>query len=110
MKLAQERLEQRRIDLLNDISARFNAQQNTLLERQKQIEELNEMLNKNITQAKDLTKTGDLRMLKPIIESLKKVNKNIQSSSSDLELGENYLAFDPKKGLDEFDKSLCGLG
>ena len=110
MTSAQERLQQRKNDLLDEISDRFNAQQNFLLEKQKQIEEVNQILKRNITQAKDLTKSGNLRKLKPISEGLKEVNTKIQSGASVLDLGENYLAFDSKKGLEVFNKSLDEFG
>ena len=110
IKDAHEQLEQRRNNLLKDISDRFNAQQNFLREKQKQIDDLNKTLIENIIQAKDSVKAGNLRQLKPIGERLKKINEKMPSIPSGLDLGENYLAFDSKKGVDAFNKSLSELG
>ena len=110
IKDAQEQLERHRKDLLKDILDCFNVQKNCLLDKQKQFQEVREMLNKNITQARDLTKIGKLRKLRPISKSLMKINEKTLSISSNLDLGQNYLAFDSKKGLDELGKTLDTLG
>ena len=110
IKVAKEQLEQQRKSLLNNILEQFNAQQIILLDRQKQIKEVHAVVNKNITQAKDFTKTGNLRRLKHITENLKELHDKRGPFFSDLDLGENYLAFDSKKGLDEFNKSSVKLG
>ena len=110
IKLAHEQLQQRRNHLMNNISEQFNARQNTLLTKQKEIQETIDIIKSNITQAKTITKTGHLDKLKSINETLKEVNEKTQSISSNLDLGENYLAFDSKKGLHEFKKCLDSFG
>ena len=110
MDLAREKLERRRDDLLRVILDRFSEQRNILLDKQKEIQNATETINKNITEAKTITKTGHLNKLKPISETLKKINEKTQSISSNLHLGENYLAFDSNKGLDGFVGSLGELG
>ena len=110
IKRAQEQLKQRRNDLENLILNEFKAKQNDLLDKQKQIQGMIETLNRNIIHAENITSTGNLRKLKPICESLKKVNEKTQENSSRPNLGENFLKFDSNEGMDEFDKSLCSLG
>ena len=110
IKLAREQLEQRRNDLMKEILDHYNSQQNTLLKKQKEIQDAVEILNKNITQAKIIAKTGNINKLKPISESQKKMNDKTQLISSNLDLGENYMTFNSTKGLDEFHKCLCTVG
>ena len=110
MDQAHQQLEGHRNKLVYDILDRFNDQRNTLLDKQKEIQKATETLNKNITEAETITKTGHLNKLKPINETLKKVNEKTQSTSSGLHLGENYLAFDSNKGLKEFTRCLGELG
>ena len=110
IKHAHEQIDQRRADLMNQIMDQFHTQLNTLLDKQKQIQEDIKMLKKNIMDAKNLTQTGDLNGLKPISERLNSINEKMQSMSSNLHLGENYLAFDSDKGLDGFNKCLYTLG
>ena len=110
IKSSQEQLEQRRNDLVNQISDQFNVRQKSLLDKQEEIVLMNRALNDNINQAKRITKTGDLDELKPISESLRKINEKTNSISSDLDLGENYLVFDSNKGSAEIKHSLCNLG
>ena len=107
INLAHKQLEQRKNELMEQILDRYNTQHNILLDKQKEIKHAVEMLNKNIGQAKSIMKTGNLSKLKPISESQKKIDESISSS---LDLGENFLAFDSNKGLDEFHKCLFTLG
>ena len=108
--LAREKLEQRQNDLMKQTMNQFNTQQNALLDIQKQIQLDIDRLNENIDQAKNITETGDISKLKTIFEDLKKGNEKSQSNSSNLDLGENHLAFDSYQGLDEFNKSSSALG
>ena len=101
MDLAREQLERRRDDLLHDILDRFNDQRNTLLDKQKELQEATETINENVAEAKTITNTGHLNKLKPICETLKELNGKVQYISSNLNLGENYLAFDSNKGLEQ---------
>ena len=110
IKLAYEQLEQRKDDLMNDILDRFIAKLDTLLNKQKVIQEAAETIKSNIIRAKTITKTGHLYMLKSISETLKKFNEKTQSVPLNLDLGENYLAFDSTKGLNEFKKCLSDFG
>ena len=110
IKLAQEQLEQRRNDLEHLILDQFKAKQKDLLDKQKQIQGIIETLNRDITHAENITKTGNLTKLRSISESLKDVNEKTQAISSRPNLGENCLEFDTNEGLDEFRKSLCTLG
>ena len=110
VKLAHEELEKHRNHLLNDILDRFKELRNILLDKQKQIQEVNETLNKSIAEAKTVIKTGCLRKLKPISESLKKVYEKSQSVSTGLDLGENHMAFDSNNGFDEYKNCLGKLG
>ena len=109
IKLAYEKLEQRQTDLVKEAMDQFDAQQNVLLDLQKQITWDIERLNGNINQAKNVTTNGDINKLKTIFENLKRGNEKTQSTSN-LELGENYLVFDSNIGLDEFNKCLSALG
>ena len=110
IKSTHEQLEQRKNDLVNDILHQFNVRQNALLHKQEQLEKANGILNDNIAQAKRITRTADLNKLRPISESLKEVNEETELISYNLDLGENYLAFDSNKGLKGFSNSLCTLG
>ena len=110
IKHAHEQLEQRRNVLKCQISDQFNAQQSALLDKQNQLKEAIKLINKNIVQAKNITKTGDINMLKSICKCLKELNEKTQSTFSSLDLGENYFSFDSTKGLDEFNECLCVLG
>ena len=110
MKSIVEQLEQRKNYLTSLVLDQFNARHEALLGRQEQIETANMILNDNIAQAKHITKTADLEKLKPISESLREINEKTKTMRSDLNLGENHLAFDSTKGLDEFKHSLCTLG
>ena len=110
MDLAREQLERRRDDLLHIILDRFSEQRDILLDKQNEIQEATETIKKSITEAKNVTKTGHLNNLKPISETLKKINEKTQFTSSSLHLGENYLAFDSNKGLEEFKKCLGEFG
>ena len=110
MQLATKQLEERKSELQNAILNQFNALQNNLLKKQKRIQEATEMLNKNMTDAKTLTKSGDLTDLKPISDSLKKVNKNMLESFSKLDLGNNYLKFESNMRIDEFKRHLNNVG
>ena len=110
IKLTHEQLEQRRTYLLNDILERCNVQQNALLDRQKDILETIEIIKNSITRSKAIMKTGLLNKLKPINETLRKINESAQSISSSLDLGENYLAFDSTKGLTEYIECLNKFG
>ena len=110
VKLAHEELEKHRNHLLNNILDRFKELWNILLDKQKQIQDVNETLNKNIAEAKFVIKTGCLRKLKPISESLKKVYEKTQSVSSGLDLGENHMAFDSNNGFEEYKNCLGKLG
>ena len=110
IKQAYEKIEQRRADLMNQILDQFNTQQNILLDKQKEIQETVERLKHNITDAENLTQVGDLNGLEPISEILKSINEEMRSISSNLDLGKNYLTFDPNEGLDELSKCLCHLG
>ena len=110
IKHIHERVEQRKLELMKLISEHFDKLQESLLDTQKQIEDAVENFSEDILQAEIIIKTGDLKRLKTISENLKKVNEEIQSTSSNLDLGENYLAFDSNQGLDDFDKSMCTLG
>ena len=108
--LANNELGQHKTVLTNQILQQFNTQKNYLLDKQRQIQTETEMLNKNITQAKTMTKTGDLRKLMPISESLKRDNEKIISVFSKMDLGKNFLAVDFDNAIDEFKKSLAPLG
>ena len=110
IKLAHEKLEQRQTDLVKAVMNQFDAQQNALLDIQKQITENIERLKETINQAKNITESGDFSKLKSVFENIKKGNEKSQSISLSLDLGENYLAFDSMKGLDEFNNCLCALG
>ena len=110
IKLAQEKLQQRRNDLKEQILNQFKAQQKVLLDEKNQIQEAITIINKNIIRAKKITKAGDVSKLKPICENLKEINEKTQSILTQLDLGENYLAFDSNKGLDEFNACLHTLG
>ena len=110
IKSSHEELEERRRNLVDLISDQFNVRHKVLMDKMEQIEEVNKILNDNVTEAKRITKTGDLDKLKPFSESLSKVNEQTKAISSNLDLGENYLIFNSNKGLDEFKHSLCTLG
>ena len=110
IKLANKQLEQRKNDLRNQILDIFNTQRDTLLEKQNQIQEATKILNKNITKSKTMTKTGDLGKLRSINESLKKVNENMLSDFSKLDLGDNYLELKADDGINELERFLCTLG
>ena len=110
IKLAHEQLDQRRTDLKNQILDQFDKQQNTLLDKTKGIQENILMLKKNIINANNLIQTGNLTGLNPISEHLYNINEETRSLSSSLDLGENYMAFDSNKGLEEFNNCLCTLG
>ena len=108
--LAREQLEQRKNDLMNCILDQFNAKQTALMDKLKQIQEANELLNENITIAQHIITRGDLRHLKHISGNLKKVNEETKTISLSLDLGKNYLAFHSDKGIDEFKESFSTLG
>ena len=110
IQILRKQVTQHRKSLLNIILEQLNAKLDSLLEKQGQIQEVNEMLNKDIDQAKDITKTGNLRQLKQVSENLKKASEKTQSIAKNLDLGQNYLAFDPKGGSDEFNKFVRDLG
>ena len=110
IKLAHEQLEKHKKYLLNSILDQVNTLRNALLDKQKEIEEVNKMLNININQAKNVTKTGNIRKLKPISERLKKVNDKTQAICVGLDLGENHLIFDSNKGIDEYNDCVSKLG
>ena len=111
IKLAQEKLRQRRNDLKDQILNQFKAQQKVLLDEKNQIQEAITIINKNIIKAQKITKAGgDVSKLKPICESLKEINEKTESILTQLDLGENYLAFDSNKGLNEFNACLHTLG
>ena len=110
IKHAHERLEQRKTDLMNTISVQFDKLQESLLDKQRQIEDAVENLHENINQAKYVITTGDLKRLKTISENLKKDKEEIQTTSLNLDLGENYLAFDSKQGFDYIENHLGTLG
>ena len=103
-----KQIDQRKANLMNQILHHFNTQQNALLDKQKQIQEDIKMLKQNIMNAKNLIQTGDLDGLRPVSKRLNSINEEMRSSN--LDLGENYMAFDSNKGLDEFNNSLCTLG
>ena len=107
--LAHEQLEQRKNDLMNCILEQFNTKQTALMDKLKEIQEANELLNENITEAKHVITRGDLRQLKHISENLKEVNEKTKTKTS-LDLGKNYLAFYSDKGIDEFKESFSTLG
>ena len=108
--MVREELEQRKNYLMNCILDQYNAKQAHLLDKFKQIQEANESLSANISKAKHITTTGDLRQLKHISESLKKVNEETKMCSLSPNLGSNYLVFDSGKGMDELKKSFSALG
>ena len=108
--LAQEQLEQRRNDLQGEILDLFSIQEYALLHKQNQIQETNRLINDNITEAKNTTQTGDIGKLKPICDSLKEVNDKTRTMLSDIDIGEDYLVFDPNKGFKEFIECLGTLG
>ena len=110
MQQTQDQLEQRRNVLKSQILDQFNAQQSALLDKQNEIKEAIELINKNKAQAKIMTKIGDVGNLKPICESLKEVNEKTQSILSKMDLGDNYFAFDTNKGYDAFKECLHTLG
>ena len=110
IKLAHEQLEQRKHDLRNEMLDSFGTKQNTLLDKQNEIQGTIKLITDNIIQAENTTKTGDVSKLKPICDSLKEVNEKIQSTLYDLDLGEDYLNFDSNKAFNEFTEWLCALG
>ena len=110
MKFAHDQIEQRKNDLMKHIANQFNVQHNALQDKQKQIQEAIDVLNKNITEAKNITKAGYVSKLKSITECLKKVNTETEAILSRLDLGENCLLFDSNKGVEEFNNSLSALG
>ena len=110
ISLLREHLQQRRCELMNCILDQYDAKQSALLDKQTQIQEANEELHENITEAKYITMSGDLRQLKRINESLKKVKEETKSVSSSLDLGRNFLTFDSTKGIDAFKQSLHDIG
>ena len=110
IKHAHERLEQHKLNLMKLIADQFNELKKSLLDKQNQIEEAVQKLNEDIIQAKNIIKSGDLQRFKTFSENLKAVNEEVQSTYSNLDLGENYLAFDSNKGLDDFNECLCTLG
>ena len=110
IKSAQEQLEQRRNHLVNRVLDQYDVRQKVLVDKHEEIKETNRVLNDNISQAKRITTIAHLNKLKPVGESLKKVNEKTKSISSNLDLGENYLVFDSSEGLDEFNKCVHGLG
>ena len=111
IKHAQEHMEQRRNVLKTQILDKFNDQKNALLDKQNQIQEVIELINKNNAQVKIMTKkTGDVNIIKPICESLKEANEKNQSIFSKMDLGDNYFAFDTDKGFEAFKECLCNLG
>ena len=110
IKHSHEKLEQRRNELNGQILDHFNVQQNALLDKQNQIQEAIELINKKKAQAKIITRTGDVSKLKPICESLKEVNEQTQSVLSKMDLGENNFTFDTNKGFDAFKGCLSTLG
>ena len=110
MKLAQDQIEQRKNYLMKHIMNQFNVQHNALQDIQKQIQEDIDVLNKNITEAKNITKAGYVSKLKSITECLEKVNTETEANLSRLDLGENCLLFDSNKGVEEFNSSLSALG
>ena len=107
---AHEQLKQRRNVLKGQILDQFNAQQSTLLDKQNQLKEAISAINNKNAQSKNVTKGGNINKLKPICESLKEINEKNQSMLSDLDLGENYLAFHMSKGFDSFKECLNMLG
>ena len=110
MELANKQLGQRKNDLRNLILDKFNTQRKTLIDKQNQIQESTKSLNENIAQAKTMTKMGDLCKLKPINESLRKVNEKMLSHFAQLDLGDNYLVFESDDGIDKLRDSLGTLG
>ena len=107
---AHEQLDQRRTDLTHQILDQFDKQEDTLLDKTKGIQENIEMLKKNIINANNLIQTGNLTGLNPISEHLYNINEETRALSSNMDLGENYMAFDSNKGLEEFNNCLCTLG
>ena len=110
IELANKQLEQHKNHLRSQILDRYSTQRNNLLGIQKQVQEATKTLTKNMAQFKNVTKTGDLNDLKPISEILEKVNKEILTRFSRIDLGDNYLAFESNTGVYEFNRSLCTLG
>ena len=110
IKLAHEQLEQRKNDLKDQILDQCNVHHNALLDKQKQIQVLIELINTSNAQAKIITKNDHVSKLKPICESLKEVNEKTQSLFSKLDLGENYFSFDQNKGFGKFKECLQTLG
>ena len=110
IKSTHEQLEQHRNDLVDHVLDQYNARQKELVTKQEQIEETTRILSDNTNKAKRITKTADLSKLQPISESLRTINETTKLMSSNLNLGENYLAFDSNKGLDELKNCLFTVG
>ena len=110
MKVGLQLLEKRKNELVNHIKYKFIIKRHALLSKQKETETTIEMLDKNITEAKNKIKTGSSGHCKTINSSLRIGNEKIQSNISALEIGKNRITLDPYRGIDEFKKSLCSLG
>ena len=110
IQLVSKQLDQRKDDLRNIILDQFNVLQNNLVHKQNQIQEATKILDENIAKAKTVTKSGDLNDLKPISDSLKKVNEKMLGSFSKLELGKNYMEFEYSTHISEFTKHFSTIG
>ena len=102
--------EQHRNVLMKNILDQFNAQHDALLDRQKQMQEVNEFLNETVTQAENIIETGILKNLRTISECLREMEESVQSVCTSLDLGKNHLAFDSNEGMEEFNNCLDKLG
>ena len=109
IQLAHKKLEERQNQLMQSNEEQFNAMQNNLLGKQQPLQQVIDMLTKNIKRAEKLLKNGTLNEVIAINQTLMSNAKDVLSDFAKLNLGKNHITFNSDKGIDTFDKNLSEL-
>ena len=109
IQLACKKLEKRQEMLIGSNEQQFNVIKNTLC-KQTTLQKANAILSNNLNQAKNLVKTGALNEVIAINQNLIDMAEEMPSEFADLDLGNNFISYDSKKGSEAFERSSCKLG
>ena len=107
---ARKQLDQGEQAISNVILQQYEAQQNTLLDKQLQFQQADDLLDKHIRQSKELVRRGDISEMVNIAEKLAKATETTLITSANFDVGEKYLPTDMITEATALNDSLCDLG
>lgn len=103
-------LELRKLHLAKSIFDTYNKRQEALLKKSEDMSDGLKNLNTLISHCDKLVKTGPLGEIVTSKRSLQNMFKDMTGKVNNLNLGKNYLTFDPKTGVKHFEESVKSVG